>query len=236
MSPAFRFLRTVVPLLSMVDPALADSAVDPAEAADRVILEAGEIDSSTVAVGSYVVVIHGKGEQHPVSGEWEQLVTSKGYVHAVDADMLTLFRRWDDESEGIAVESIQTLVLMGSSSRRVEAGDRTGPAERISSKAKSSSLRLGNGDSTQTGVEKKGTEAAAAPSIREARDSTQVDAERAGRNLMETPNTLRKTKRGNDMGAERVVNKYGLRCYSGHHRGTDGSWDGDFLGRRRLLW
>ena len=49
--------------MSMVDPALADSVGDSAEAADRVILEAGEIDSCSVPVGSYVVVIHGQGER-----------------------------------------------------------------------------------------------------------------------------------------------------------------------------
>ena len=54
MNPPFASLLTAtgISLLSMVDPALADSVGDTAEAADRVILEAGEIDSSTVPVGS----------------------------------------------------------------------------------------------------------------------------------------------------------------------------------------
>ena len=89
----FLLAASGVSLLSMVDPALADSVADTSGAADRVILEAGEIDSSRVPTGSYVVVIHGQGERHPVSGEWEQLFTSRGYVHAVDAEVLTLFRR-----------------------------------------------------------------------------------------------------------------------------------------------
>ena len=187
MSNALPFLMAAsgISLLSMADPALADSAVDAAEAADRVILEPGEIDSSTVAVGSYVVVIHGQGERHPVSGEWEELLTTRGYVHALDAEVLTLFRRWDGEPEWIAVESIQTLVLMGSPSRR--AGTAWGEAKPISRRAKSSSsLRPGNGDSTQTGAEKKRTATAAESSVREFRDSTQVDTGRSLSNLMET--------------------------------------------------
>ena len=213
MSNALPFLLAAsgVSLLSMADPALADSAVDAAEAADRVILEPGEIDSSTVAVGSYVVVIHGQGGRYPVSGEWEQLLTSRGYVHAVDAEVLTLFRGWDGEPEWIAVERIQTLVLMGSPSRRAEAGDRMGKAKPISSKAKPASLRLGYGDRTRSRVGKKGTATAAASSAREARDSTQVDTGRSRSNLMETSKTLLRTKRGDDqMGAGKMIaNKLG---------------------------
>lgn len=110
--------------MSMANSAWADPEADKSRAADRVILEAGEIDSSTVPVGSYVVVIHGQGERHPVSGDYEQLVTSRGYVHAVDAEVLTLFRRWDGEPEWIEVDRIQTLVLTESHSRRpVERGN-----------------------------------------------------------------------------------------------------------------
>ena len=120
MNPAFRFFlaATGISLMSMVDSALAGSAVEGVEAADKVILEAGEIDSSTVPVGSYVVVIHGQGERHPVSGEWEQFVTSRGYVYSVDPEVLTLFRKWDGGPEWIEVDRIQTLVLTGSHSRR----------------------------------------------------------------------------------------------------------------------
>lgn len=209
MNPAFRFLlaATGISLLSMVDHALADSVGDSAEAAAKVILEAGEIDSSTVPAGSYVVVIHGQGERHPVSEEWEQLVTSRGYVHAVDAKVLTLFRGWDDEPEWIAVDRIQTLVLMGSPSRELEAVDGMGPADPASSKAKSSPLGKGNGDSTRTGVEKKGTAKVSAPSVREARDSTQVDSGRARRNLGETRKTLLRTKRAEGMGVSRRLEK-----------------------------
>ena len=116
MNPPFASLLTAtgISLISMVDPGLADSVGDTAEAADRVILEAGEIDSSTVPTGSYVVVIHGQGERHPVSGEWEQLFTSRGYVHAVGEDRLILVRRGDGNPELIGVGCIHKLVLVGS--------------------------------------------------------------------------------------------------------------------------
>ena len=205
--------------MSMANSAWADPEADKSGVADRVILEADEIDSSTVPVDSYVVVIHGQGERHPVSGEYEQLVTSRGYVHAVDAEVLTLFRRWDGEPEWIAVEQIQTLVLMGSPSLGVEAGK--GPADPVSSKAKSSSLGHGNGDSTRTGVEKKGTAAASLPSVHEPRDSKQVDPGRARRNLMETRTTLLRTKRGGDTGADkRIANKLA----AGALGGSWGDW------------
>ena len=164
MNPAIRFLLSVVSFLSMVDPALPDPAADAAGATDRVILEAGEVDSSTVAVDSYVVVIHGKGERNPVSGKWGRLETARGYVHSVDREVLTLLHRWDGRLVSIEVDRIQTLVLMGSHFRRVEAGDRMGTVEPIFSQAKLSSLRLGNVDSTQSNVEKKNP-AAAPPAV-----------------------------------------------------------------------
>ena len=120
MNLAFRFLLTPVGIFlqSMVDPVLADSDRDSAEGIDR-ILEAGEIDSSTVRIGSYVVVIHGQGERNPVSGEWERLETARGYVRAVDKEILTLARGRDGWQERIALDRIQTLVLVGSQSRGV---------------------------------------------------------------------------------------------------------------------
>ena len=48
----------------------------------EVIIEAGEIDSSTVEIGAYVVVIYGEGERHPVSGKWER----DGYCKRVYQD------------------------------------------------------------------------------------------------------------------------------------------------------
>ena len=218
----FLLAASGVSLLSMVDPALADSVADTSGAADRVILEAGEIDSSRVPTGSYVVVIHGQGERHPVSGEWEQLFTSRGYVHAVDAEVLTLFRGWGGEPEWIAVESIQTLVLMGSPFQRGEAGDRMGEAKQISRRAKSSSsLRPGNGGSTQTGAEKKRTATGLAPSVREARDSTQVDPGSL-RNPMETSDTLLRTMKGDMKGGRRIA----IKLASGAFWGSFGGYVG----------
>ncbi len=188
MNPAFRFLLTAIgiSLLSMADPALPDSAVDTAEATDRVVLEAGGIDSSTVAVGSYVVVIHGQGERHPVSGEWEQLVTSRGYVYSVDAETLILFRRWDGEPELIPVGGIQTLVQSGSRSRKeLEKANKT----------ESFSPSVGNADSIQ-----------AAGEVEAARYcTTGADTNRLVGRLTETSDTLSKGTEGGNGG--RVVGK-----------------------------
>ena len=240
---------TGISLLSMVDPALADSVADTSRVAKQVILEAGEIDSSRVPTGSYVVVIHGKGERHPVSGEWDQLVTSRSYVHAVDAEVLTLFRGWDGEPEWIEVESIQTLVLMGSLFQRGEAGDRMGGAKPISRRAKSSSsLRPGNGGCTQTGAEKKKTATELTSSVREARDSTQVDTGRSLRNPMETSDTLLlRTMKGDMKGGRRIAIKLASGAFWGSFGGYVGvsgaislfhpgcDEDGAFCGEAYLL-
>jgi hypothetical protein len=113
MSTVFRFLLTAIPLVFMVHPSHADTARDPAEALGAgVVLEAGQIDSSRVAVGTFAVVIYGQGEQHPVSGEWESLETVRGYIQAVDAETLTLALGRDGLPERIAVDRIQTLLLV----------------------------------------------------------------------------------------------------------------------------
>ena len=101
------FLATAMSLLPR-GPADADEAPPVG-----VILEAGEIDSNRVEVGAFAVVIHGQGERHPVSREWEQLVTTRGYVQAVDAENLTLARARDPGQDRIALKRIQTLVLVG---------------------------------------------------------------------------------------------------------------------------
>ena len=111
MSTVFPLLVTVM-LLSMVNFPYAESASDAADTLQAgVILEAGEIDSNTVAAGAFAVVIHGQGERHPVSGEWERLETARGYIQAVDAETLTLARGQRGGLERIALERIQTLVL-----------------------------------------------------------------------------------------------------------------------------
>ena len=78
-----------------------------------VVLEDGEIDSSTVEVGTFAVVIYGQGERQPVSGERESLTTARGYIQAVDAETLTLALEGDHGAKQIALNRIQTLVLIG---------------------------------------------------------------------------------------------------------------------------
>ena len=78
-----------------------------------VVLKAGEIDSGKVHVGAFAEVVYGKGERDPISGEWEKLVTARGYIKAVDAEGLTLggsFRK-----KRIAFARIQKLLLAASS-------------------------------------------------------------------------------------------------------------------------
>ncbi len=81
-------------------------------------LEAGEIDSTTVEVGAFAVVIHGLGERHPVSGKWERLQTVRGYIQAIDGKTLTLSQGRDGRLKSMAVKRLQTLILVGPSSGR----------------------------------------------------------------------------------------------------------------------
>ena len=62
MNTTVRFLLTAIALLSMVNHASADSGREDVE----VVLEAGEIDSSTVEVGAFAVVVYGQGKPHPI--------------------------------------------------------------------------------------------------------------------------------------------------------------------------
>ena len=80
------------------------------------VLAAGQIDSSTVDVGVLAVVVYGQGERHPVSGEWAKLDTARGYIKAVKRRSLILSLEQGRWPESIALERIQTLVLIGSPS------------------------------------------------------------------------------------------------------------------------
>ena len=80
------------------------------------ILEAGQIDSSTVEPGASVAVVYGLGYRDPVSGEWPRLTTARGTVHAVDGQRLLLALEGRDSLQRIDLERIQTLVLAGSPS------------------------------------------------------------------------------------------------------------------------
>ena len=65
MIPVIRFiLIAVVALVAMDLRALADSPIDAEDAVrGGVVLKAGAIDSSTVEVDAFAVVIHGQGER-----------------------------------------------------------------------------------------------------------------------------------------------------------------------------
>ena len=77
------------------------------------VLTTSQIDSSTVDVGAFVVVIYGQGERHPVSGVWTQLDTVRGYIKAIDSRRLIVGLEPDGWSKWIALEHIQTLSLIG---------------------------------------------------------------------------------------------------------------------------
>ncbi len=78
-----------------------------------VVLKAGEIDSGKVRVGVFAEVVYGKGARDPVSGQWEKLVTARGYIKAVDAEGLTLGGRF--RKKRIEFLRIQKLLLAKSS-------------------------------------------------------------------------------------------------------------------------
>ena len=106
----------------MVNLVYADQFSDRAqEMPERVVLETGMIDSSTVEVGNFALVVYWQGERHPVSGEREIQAMTRGYILAVDRGALTLGMGGDSRSEVIALERIQTLVLLPS----------PGPTERM---------------------------------------------------------------------------------------------------------
>ena len=109
-------LLLIIAVISLAATVHADAAGDRAE--DRqagVTLTTGEIDSSTVAVGAFAVVIHGLGERQPDLGAWESLATSRGYIQAIDAETLVLGMGANEWPEMIALERIETLVLPGTS-------------------------------------------------------------------------------------------------------------------------
>ena len=120
MNTTVRFLLTAIALLSMVNHASADSAREDVEALRaEVVLKASEIDSSTVEVGAFAVVVYGQGKRYPVSGTWAKLDTARGYVKAIDRQRLILALKpdgWSKWTQRIALERIQTLILAESPS------------------------------------------------------------------------------------------------------------------------
>ena len=82
------------------------------------ILKVDEIDSSTVEVGAYVVIIYGEGERHPISGKWERMATVRGYIKAIDLERLTIgIHSWKTEIER---DQIHKLVIAMSERERTE--------------------------------------------------------------------------------------------------------------------
>ena len=119
MNTTVRFFLTAIAFLSMVNHASADSAREDVETIRaQVVLEAGEIDSSTVEVGAFAVVVYGQRKPHPILKGWEKLVTTRGYVQAVDAEALTLALERNGRPQRIALERIQRLTLVGSPVQR----------------------------------------------------------------------------------------------------------------------
>ena len=109
-----RIPHGVIPLLAGACLACAASAfaevgLRPA----KVVLEAGEIDARTVPAGARVAVVHGRGERHPVSGEWARLDTTAGWVQAVEVSALVLARQRDLRHVRISLDRIRRLVTEG---------------------------------------------------------------------------------------------------------------------------
>ena len=111
------------------------------------VLTTSQIDSSTVDVGAFVVVVYGQGERHPVSGVWTQLDTVRGYIKAVDPRRLIVGLEPDGWSKWIALEHIQTLSLIGApllaadrDHTHTRTAKRVQPAQAESGAARSDSL------------------------------------------------------------------------------------------------
>ena len=209
MGTAFRFLLIVIAisLLSMVKLSPAESASDTAEAPQAgVILEAGEINGSTVPMGAFAVIIHGQGDRNPVSGEWEQLVPARGYIQAVDTEKLIFSRRREGWPESIVLDRIQTLILVGAPYLRAGVWDSTNPTGRIARKVGSLSQGLANQDSTQGSGE-----------IKAVADWGNANSGRAAGDFRETPDSLSgRTAKGKDMGrGRRIVKKLAAGALAG---------------------
>ena len=147
------FLGTVILLLVMVNYAHADTSREDAERLRAgVVLEAGKIDISTVKVGALVVVIYGQGERHPTSGEWAKLDTARGYIKAVNQRRLIVGLEPDGWTKWIALERIQTLLLIESPSS--DAADRNSTQADVEVKVLTVSslpLKLAARNNTQAG-------------------------------------------------------------------------------------
>ena len=157
-------------------------------------------------MGAFAVIIHGQGDRHPVSGEWEQLVTARGYIQAVDTEKMILARGREGWPEPIVLDRIQTLVLVGAAYLRAGVWDSTNPTGRIARKVGSFSQGLANQDSTQGNGE-----------IKAVADWGNADSGRAAGDFRETPDSLSgRTAKGKDMGrGRRIVKKLAAGALAG---------------------
>ena len=229
MKTAFRILLTVISLLAMVNFTYADSAETSQE---RVILEAGEIDSNTVEVGAFSVIIHEQRKGHPVSEEWDNLATVRGYVRAVDAETLILALGRDRRTKRISVDGIQRLVLVGAPSRRVVERANMRTTKQLASEAESFSLEITDKNSMQAQVivdSAAVTPPAPGPADE---DSTQAELGRAVPRLIARPDTvpLREEKWESTTEDRRIAAKLGLGLLGGAAGGAGGFGIGLFLG------
>ena len=231
MKTAFRILLTVISLLAMVNFTYADSAETSQE---RVILEAGEIDSNTVEVGAFSVIIHEQRKGHPVSEEWDNLATVRGYVRAVDAETLILALGRDRRTKPISVDGIQRLVLVGAPSRRVVEGANMRTTKQLASEAESFSLEITDKNSMQAQVivdSAAVTPPAPGPADE---DSTQAELGPAVRRLIAPPDTvhlrLEPEKWKPTTEDRRIAAKLGLGLLGGAAGGAGGFGIGLLLG------
>lgn len=128
------------------------------------VLTADQIDSSTVDVGAFVVVVYGQGERHPVSGAWTQLDTARGSIQTVSRRSLILSLERDGGPGSIAVECIQTLRLVDDHAvhRPIKTPSQRSADQETTSMTRRIISKLVMGDLSR--------------SVSSARDSTQVDS------------------------------------------------------------
>lgn len=110
MNTTVRFFLSGIGLLSMVNHVHGEAARDDV----GVVLEVGEVATSTVKVEA--LVVYEREEPPQPLGAWARLDTAKGYIKAVGQRRLIVGLEPDGRSKGVILDRIQRLVLVGSSS------------------------------------------------------------------------------------------------------------------------
>ncbi len=210
----------------MVNFSYADSAETSQE---RVILEAGEIDSNTVEVGAFSVIIHEQRKGHPVSGKWDNLAT----VGATFESLILALGR-DRRTKPISVDGIQRLVIVGAPSRRVVERANMRTTKQLAGEAESFSLEITDKNSMQAQVivdSAAVTPPAPGPADE---DSTQAELGPAVRRLIAPPDTvhlrLEPEKWKPTTEDRRIAAKLGLGLLGGAAGGAGGFGIGLLLG------